>query len=368
MKTKKLLFSAVISFLSLSAMGQEDITPSRYVFANQPVGQYAINATVAGANPAAGWTLPVDNFNNGYLAVAGGPAVFTSLTAVQPAAIQAGLNIVDLGGTVGKVLVMRGTNSTYNVGTPMGSGYAGAWFNLNFYFDKSKTPTVKDYLDQGYSTADATLKATVRVRLVFSVAENTISATGSLLSKFYTSNWQNNTSPALANIPTPFPSDAFQATDAAGDPIPNDNGEAYYDPTKWMIYEFDTTVPEVSGNPNRLKIEILGTAGAGTLLIKEIKFTKNVTGSPITKQIVKYTLGSTGLKGVNATYEKLKIYTNGNEVNLLGVDAGTKVNIFNVTGQIIKSFTTKSENESFDLASGIYIVKANNKVTKVTIR
>ena len=87
------------------------------------------------------------------------------------AAIQQGINIVDLGGQVGKVLVMRGKTSTYNVGTAMGDGYAGAWFNMNFYFDKILTP----------------IRETVRVRLVFSIHENVISATGSALGKLHIS-------------------------------------------------------------------------------------------------------------------------------------------------------------------------------------
>lgn len=365
MKSKILLLSIATSLISLSASAQDDITPSSYIFANQPVGQYKINATVAGANPAAAWTTPVDNFNNGYLAIAGGAAVFTALDAVQPAAIQTGLNIVDMGGQVGKVLVLRGKSSTYNVGTPMGAGYAGSWFNLNFYFDKTKTPNVAEFVTQGYSTAEATVKATVRVRMVFSIAENVISATGSLLSKFYTSNWQNNTSPALANVPALFPSDVFQATDANGDPIPNDNGEAYYDPTKWMVYEFDTTVPETTGNPNRLKIEIAATAGAGTLLIKELKFSKNVTGTPVMRQAIKLTPGTTGL--FNQKTSALKFVVNNNRVTLVNLPASTLVNVYTMSGLLTKSSVFTETNNSFELASGLYIIKAANKVAKVSI-
>ncbi|MEA4983539.1 MAG: T9SS type A sorting domain-containing protein [Paludibacter sp.] len=351
MKTKTLLLAVVTTLFGAVAYAQVDITPSRYVFADQPVGRYTVDAVNAGANPPAGWNAPVDNFNNGYFVLAGGPAVFTSLDAAQPAAIQAGINIVDLGGNVGKVFVMRGKTSTYNVGTPMGSGYAGAWFNLNFYFDKNLTPIAEN----------------VRVRLVFSVAENVISATGSSLSKFYTSNWQNNTSPALANVPAVFPGSDFQATDAFGDPLANDEGEAYYDPTKWMIYEFDTSIPEVTGNPNRLKIEILATAGNMTLFIKEIKFIKNATGDPVVRQMI--TLNpATGIKSVFAANESLDFGVDNNQVNLFNVPAGTKVIVYNVTGQIRNKFTTSTENESFRLNPGFYIINAGNKTAKLTIQ
>lgn len=351
MKTKKLLTAIVAISLSFAAIAQTDITPSRYVFSNQSVGKYSVNAVNAGANPPAGWTVPVNNFDNGFFMLAGGPAVFTSLDAVQPAAIQQGINIVDLGGEVGKVLVMRGKTSTYPVGTAMGAGYAGAWFNMNFYFDKLLTP----------------IQETVRVRLVFSIYENEISATGSALGKFYTSNWQNNTSPALADVPSVFPSDFFQATDELGDPLPNDNGEAYYDPTKWMVYEFDTQIPEEAGNPNRLKIEFTATAGNMTIFFKEIKFTKNPVGDPVVRQLVRYTPGTTSVKDVLAANRNLSVAVTGNKVQLLNVSAGSRVEVFSVNGQLLNSFITTSDNASFDMSKGFYILKAGAKTTKLNI-
>lgn len=351
MKTKKLLLSIFVVLFSFSLSAQTDITPAKYKFAEQAVGTYLFQAVNAGANPAASWAVPVDNFNNGYFVVAGGPPVFTALNAAQPAAIQQGINIVDLGGNVGKVFCMRGKTSTYPVGTAMGAGYAGAWYNLNFYMDKTTTPILE----------------TVRVRLVFSIAENAISATGSALSKFYTSNWQNNPSPALADVPTTFPSDFFQATDVDGDPMPNDDGEAYYDPTKWMVYEFDTSIPELTGNPNRLKMEITASAGNMTLFIKEMTFTKNPVGEPIVRQLLTLAPNvSTAVKAVKN--EKLQISANGNSVQVYNVAAGTEINVFSVAGQLTKSIVSKSDNESFSLNNGFYIVKAGNATAKISVR
>lgn len=368
MKSKTLLLLAVIAAIQLPGHAEEDITPSRYLFSEQTTGQFTVNATNAGANPPAGWTVPVDNYNNGFLVLAGGPAVFTGLTAAQPAAIQEGLTITDLGGTIGKVLVLRGKSSAYTAGTAMGAGYNGAWFNMNFYADKTKTPTVKQYVDEGMSTPDATKKATVRVRLVFSLAENTISPTGSFLGKFYTSNAQNNTSPTDFNTHSPFPSDAFQATDQYGDPLPNDNGEAYYDPTKWMLYEFDTTVPEPAGLPNRLKIELTATAGNGTLLIKELRFIKEPTGDPVTRKIINYTPGTTGLDFLKTISEKLQVAIDGHQVQLVNIPAGNRVSVYDVTGSLVKEIITTSDNQQFELANGLYIIRSGNKNTKISIR
>lgn len=368
MKSKTLLLLAAFAGMQFTAVAEEDITPSRYLFSEQAVGRFTVNATNAGANPPAGWTVPVENFNNGFLVLAGGPAVFTGLEAAQPAAIQEGLNIVDLGGTIGKVLVLRGKSSAYSAGTAMGAGYNGAWFNMNFYADKTKTPTIKQFVDEGMTTAEATKKATVRVRLVFSIAENTISNTGSFLGKFYTSNAQNNTSPSDFNTHSPFPSDAFQATDEYGDPLPNDEGEAYYDPTKWMLYEFDTTVPEPAGLPNRLKIELTATTGNGTLLIKELRFIKEPTGDPVTRKMETYTPGTTGLNFLKSLSQELQLAVDGHAVQLLNVAAGSPVNVYDATGRAVKNFIAESDNDHFELATGLYIIRSGRMSAKISVR
>ncbi len=364
---RTLLFTAIMASSLVIAYATNDITPTRYIFADQPVGKYTIDATNAGANPPAGWTTPLDNFDNGYLVFAGGPAVFTGLDAPQPAAIQAGLNIVDMGGELGKVLVLRGKSSAYNVGDPMGDAYAGAWFNMNFYADKVNTPTIRQFVDDGYSNEEAIQKATVRVRMIFSIAENEINITGSMLGKFYTSNSQNNTSPTDFNTHSPFPSDAFQATDEYGDPIPNDDGEAYYDPTKWMLYEFDFTVPEAAGLPTRLKMEITPAAGNGTLMIKELKFIKEPEGEPVTREMLSLTPGITGLNFVSSITDELQIGIDKNTVQLLNITEGEQVTVYNATGQQLMEFTTQSARESFELEKGFYILRSGNKSTKVSI-
>lgn len=348
MKAKILLFFAVM-LLNLTVIAQTDITPSRYIFSNQPVGTFQVNAAIAGANPVAGWTAPVADFNNGYVALSGGPAVFTSLDAPQVVAIRQGLNIVDLGGQVGKVLVLRGKTSTYPVGTKMGTGYDGAWFHLNFYLDKNNTPIAEN----------------IRVRLVFSIYENEINRTTSALDKFYISTWQNAAAPNPQ--PSLFPSELFQTTDEAGDPVANDEGEAFYDPTKWMVYEFDIKVPEVAGNPARLKMEIKSTAGNMTLFIKEIKFTKSPTGTPITGQIIKLTPTVTSVEKPKADANQLEFGVNANTVKLFNTKSGSKVTVYTSAGQQYKSFITTVDNASFNLNNGLYIVKVEGKIAKISI-
>ena len=92
---RKLLSCAVALFASASLFAQQDVTPSRYVFANQPVGAYSIDLASTGANPASGFAGAVENFNNGYIMINNGQ--FTSQEAPNVLAIKQGLSIVDLG-------------------------------------------------------------------------------------------------------------------------------------------------------------------------------------------------------------------------------------------------------------------------------
>ena len=53
MKTKTLLLAVVAILFGTVAYTQVDITPARYLFADQPAGQYKADAVNAGANPPA---------------------------------------------------------------------------------------------------------------------------------------------------------------------------------------------------------------------------------------------------------------------------------------------------------------------------
>ncbi len=368
MKNKNLLGLFIAICFAFTTFAQEDITPSRYVFANQPVGQYKLDATYNAANPAANWTVPIENFKDGFVVLAGAPAHITGLDAPQVVGFQQGLSIVDLGGEIGKVLCLQGNASKYDFSTKVGDGYKGAWCNLNFYLDKETTPTVAQLKKDGLSDEEAAEAAKVRIRMVFSVAENEISITESILSKFYTSNNQNNVSPALNTVPASYPSDFFQVTDEFGDPEPNEDGEAYYDPTKWLIQEMDITVPEVTGLPARLKIELLGgRIQNGTLLIKEIKFTKNPTGDPVTRELVIYKGGPANVPTINSE-DGIKLSVVRGAVTIHELKQPAAIQVYNTLGQTVKSVNTDADTFTFNLSQGIYILKVNEKSAKVLIK
>ena len=64
-----LLFSAVMLMMAASTMAQTDVTPSRYKFAEQSVGQYTFDYVNPGANPPASLAAVTENWNNGFFYV-----------------------------------------------------------------------------------------------------------------------------------------------------------------------------------------------------------------------------------------------------------------------------------------------------------
>lgn len=342
---KKLLYAISALLLSGNMMAQEvDITPSRYKFANQPVGPFTINYVNPGANPPAALAAVVDNWNNGFLLLAGGPAVYTGNGCPAAVAVQAGVNVIDLGGTVGKVLCMNGASSKYDKAPKMSSSVANlGWFNLNFYTDKKTTPVLQK----------------IRVRLVFSLYQNVIDQTNTMM-KFYCSTYSNNVNPANDNnVHVLFRSYDFckRYEDDPNEPELDENGNAYYDPTRWMLYEFDTEVPEESGNPTRLKIEIQGTYPTSAFLFKEISFVTNPTGDPQKRIIQTLTPGTAS---AISKVELLPYTIDGNNVTF-----AENADVYTISGSLVKS---AEANKSITLNKGFYIAKTGNKSVKISMR
>lgn len=328
--------------MAASAMAQVDVTPSRYVFTEQPTGQFTFDYVNPGANPPASLAAVLENWNNGFFMLAGAPPHYTGPDADATKALQAGFNIVDMGGTVGKVLCFRGTNSTYDVGTPATS--VPGWFNLNFYSDPDKTPI----------STDGGVTNKIRVRLVFSISQNTISETASLL-KFYCSTYSNN---VQGEQHTNFCSGDFMKLDEDGDPEVNEDEVYFYDPTRWMVYEFDTWVPEKSGAPTRLKIEMPAQADY-TVLFKEIKFMTEPSGDPIQRTYESYTPSATGLEVLQRN-DKVLYMIDGD--NITFVD---KAEVYTVSGTKVAEAVA---NEPIVLNKGFYVAKVGQKATKIVIK
>lgn len=350
---KQILLSLAMLMTAGSAFAQDvDVTPSKYKYADKEVGQEKIDGFVTGANIAAPCDeLIKEKYNNGLLIAAGGQFGNTA----QPYAkdLQAGTSIVDLGGEVGKVLCINGANSKfnekYNVKFPQCTGTLN-WFNFNWFMDPKNTPTIS-----GKEVSDATRN--IRVRVVLNVYSNKPGAADNIINSAYMVSNQGNMMPANskeAEGVAVTTGEFIKTYIEDGQPEEGPDGEYIYDPTKWMVYEWDTYCPtpvdEQTGVPLRLKMEMnQGNLAGSTVFIKEVSFIKladsseHIAGNTRRKTIktLKQTV-ATGISSINASASNgvKEIYTlNGTRVN-----AGTQ------------------------LGQGLYIVKEGGKTTKMVIK
>jgi len=284
MKKYLLLAAAMMVAAPTFAQYDTDITPGRYKFNTQDNaedGLYHLDAYITtGANPTAGYgqTTVKPNWNDGFIMLHGAKAQIETINEY----VSAGLSIVDLGGEVGKVLCLNGKdskfNSIYGTNIPQMSGNP-AWCGLNFYSDPDNTPVNS----AGKSDIEADRsKATkvIRVRLTLNIFKNQIDTENPVFSDLYCSNNQNGVTPEgdATTAGRVIYSDSFAQYDEDGEPVLDDTENYIYDPTRWMVYEFDTYLPAPEGSslttPTRVKIGLPSNNAlyTSTIFIKSVEF------------------------------------------------------------------------------------------------
>ena len=249
---KQILLGIAITLLggvNLYAQSNEDTTPfTKYDYSTRSVGQDTIGGFYAGAHPdATTMKTFVDKYNNGFFFICGGQMG----VAPNPTNIQKGTSIVDLGGKVGKVLCINGSNSDFNTTQKSDlpqCGFADGWVKLNFLSDPTKTPT-------GGSAADPN----IHVKIVMNVYSNASNATANILEG--------------TNIISKINGNVYSTNGAV---VPNEfYTDGSYDITKWMTYEFDTYCPGTNNMPLRLTLNYpKPKINDATIFIKEITFTE----------------------------------------------------------------------------------------------
>lgn len=249
---KQILLGIAITLLggvNLYAQSNQDVTPfTKYDYSTRSVVEETIGGFYAGAHPnETTMTTFVKNYNNGFFFICGGKMG----VAPNPTNIQKGTSIVDLGGKVGKVLCINGSNSDFNTTQKSDlpqCGFADGWVKLNFLSDPTKTPT-------GGSAA----APNIHVKIVMNVYSNASNATANILEG------TNIISKVGGNV---------YATN--GSVVPNEfYTDGSYDITKWMTYEFDTYCPGTNNMPLRLTLNYpYQKINDATIFIKEITFTE----------------------------------------------------------------------------------------------
>ena len=353
-----LLFSAVMLMMAASTMAQTDVTPSRYVFSDLPVGPWVIDEALPGANPANAYAPAVDNFHDGYVIINNGQ--FTSgLESYNAKVVQQGLSIIDLGGEVKKVLCMKGKDSTfpYGIASQEDEGLKIGWWNMSFFT----------------SSINVEKEKTIRFSVIFKLIENQPDLTNGFITfdayTFAGNNLYNPTS-----LRTIYKSgDFIQRYEDDDSPVEDENGDYIYDDDLWQKFEFDYQAGDEAGIPLRLMIAFSNQNtkfNNTTLLIKSITMTKDPSGDPENGKVkMSWDPTSVGIQDLKkGDIDEIRYVCEGNKVTFLNLNEGERVNVCSVNGQLIMSFIANGNNNTVSLNEGFYIVKAGSNVTKVIVK
>jgi len=306
MKKNLLLCAALLAGSASVALAQTDITPSGYKWNETGVVPTISTKYVAGGNLAAPAATSVDvtgQYDNGLIGIN-----INNADSAKYTSVVSGLSIVDFGGEVGKVLAVRGANctgvdSTLNAVTGQTDTIPKMtstipFFHLNFFTDPNNTPT------SSASGSSETLPTDnyIHVKVVFNLYtdDQTSTQEGDAeqqnISGVYCKNnavGQAGGGPTVNNKGkgNNFYAYNFFVTETEGEYTGeakyDDNGNAQWDPSRWVTVEWDTFCPQgnadggYSYSPLYLDLSIHGfkNFATETLFVKEISFT-SCTGTP----------------------------------------------------------------------------------------
>jgi hypothetical protein len=365
------LISSALLFGAGISHAQTDITPSRYKFADQPLGAYRLDKQYVSGNPPAYDPDVTDHWNNGFITI-GQPNFPTSLTFDdngQGASAASSFQIFNMGGEVGKVLMMKFPGSNFEYGVAGKPGLTVTWWTCGFYSDPVLTPTINGFVTAGDDTETATKKATVRLRVVFHIHQNELSYTDKafdILAYTFANNHKKDADGNIANSPLFYSGDFT-------DEVLNTTTFEYehqYNPDKWIACEYDFVVPETSGVPIRFSLR-MGNVINSTILIKEMTMTANPTGEAVAKEVL--TIHSdptaTGAISIQEPEAGFLAYSRNGQLILDRVQINSKVDVYSITGSKIRSLTASNSTIQIPVATqGIYIVRVGDSSKKVVVK
>lgn len=379
---KTLLLSLVALAVSANVMADEDdwrdITPAAYNFNQATDIPNIVSAATYGTgqwNLSAGiWQKVKDEYKDGLI-------VLNGSGRDDLAGTKAAMSILDMGGTCGKVFAYNKSDGDVNadlqkLGISADLKQAGwAYDHLCWYSDPDKTEEltpvrVSMEINIHSSNSRITSNAALGVMKAYintdqigvtpvqddaTVAENKVVTLGE-----FTKRWDEAAKEGRV------------ADSELDETAENEDGQAEWNPERWMLYEFDCFLPEgdadvTSYGPLFVKMELKGDFCGSTLFIRNLKFYHLTDGeqnydNPRTRVWKYYTVGSSteGITEVSNSDKDLQLSVNGNEVTV-----NENANIYTLSGAQVASV---SACQAARLAKGAYIVSANGKSAKVLVK
>lgn len=349
---KKLLVSVVTLVMAVGAMAQSDITPAKYVFANQPVGPYMIDNCNNGWGPTHAEEAKLAT--NGYVNMTGG-AFWENKETDTFKYYQSGWQILDLTAEgIGKVLCFKGSECSDDI-LPQGVKATGTstalWPQIAFYSNFANTPTG----DEGVSAPF------IRMSVTFKAINNEPDPAKSPIVEFEVKTATNTVANTLGG--------KFVSLDMM---IKDIETEEYYELNEgWQKLEYDFQIGMPNGNPFAFSIKMDNAyAVQGAVLIKEIKFTTPSDGTYAKGKPAKHEkflkFIPTGLAKEMAEDNKIRCNASDNTLSVSNVKSGDKIEVYSASGALVASQIASSDVATLPLANkGFYIVKVGDKSLKV---
>lgn len=380
---KKLLLLASAALIGCGAMVAEeiDITPKNYHFneaTKLPIFNHGVHgANIQGITSDKDITAPIwenikgaEQYDNGLLVIGGGQ--YWNHANGYYYNVVNGLQLVDLGGEVGKVLAWVGadmdindvlkkaTGIDYNITAQCTGGLN--WGNLNFFTDPKNTPTAS----QGF------IRTTITYQVVSPVNNGSVAATNAVSNVQFKTNENGMT--AWGNTP-------WNAPQNFG--YDEDEEEDVYDPTCWIEYTIEGKCPDTETDPDtnqpvgnnyfpmRAVLNFPGDiAGNMAFFIKDISFTLVTEGEPEhatgsgggAALIVKktYNMGTpTALDDITVGKD-FTLSVNGNTVTF-----SANAEVFSISGAKVANATAT---KGVTLSSGIYVARVGAKARKFVVK
>lgn len=380
---RRLLFSAATLMMAAGLMAQTDITPSRLDFASQPVGQFTINGWNDGWGPintnpeGTGTPDKARLMPEGYVNICGSmgnSGVWLNSADGTASAntinFQAGLNIYDFGGKVGKVLVYKGKNCT----NPLLEGVTAATGGipvmrpqLAFYPDYTKVETGDDA--EGAEKVAPYIRASV---LYKAISNEAWGVQGGAVPEIEVKTATGNQANVIATLGSSIPNMDMMIS-------PDDDD--YTIEQGWVRFEFDFQLGLPEANPFAFSLKLsnekadmgggekapFGWLDGGAVLVKEIKFTLGTDGTykkgeapHIEKGIDLSKL--TGITSINGESNTPCCTIVNGVLSVSNIAVGDKIEIYNSVGMKVASDVTTADHATLPLTGkGLYIVSVNGK-------
>ncbi|MGV8829479.1 MAG: T9SS type A sorting domain-containing protein [Breznakibacter sp.] len=283
---------------------QYDITPAAFQFSQMPLGNAGgmVKEVFRGANPPASYAPA--RTTEGYVGLCLAPGGFDTAKDALTANVKSAMQIVDLGGADGKVLLIKGKNSKVADGIAA-TGTVNYWGNLSFYA-ASSLPAGKN----------------LKYRITYKLKHETISSgtVGAFNSYTYTG--------------TVIYSDAYYGED-----------------TEWFTIENSFSINDPVGIPLRVTFNFPGTFDQMAIYIKDIK----IFDTSFPTAIEDLTAGD------------FKAYGNNGFLVVDGVAQASVINVYDLMGRRVAQITSLGESNRVKLDKGIYMVQVGERVKKVSL-